>query len=170
MRRRLYFLLPDIESARKVEEDLLLARIEEGHMHYLARRGMDLGDLPEASVSQKTDFVHGLKVGLITGGSMGFIIGLVALFQFGATLVSGFTIFLGLFVLGAAFGVFASALVASSTPNTMLKPFQKALDEGHILLMVDVPKERVHEISEIIRKTHPEAEDHGVEPTIPAFP
>jgi len=170
MRRRMYFLLPDLKSAKKVEEDLLLARIEERHMHFLAKRGVDLGDLPEASVAQKTDFVHGLQVGLIAGGGIGLVIGIVALFMLQASLMVSLGIFLGLFFLGAVFGVFASGLVASSAPNTMLRPFDRALEEGHILLMADVPKERVEEIAEIIKKTHPEAEGHGVEPTIPAFP
>ena len=36
MRRRLYYLLPDAGSARKIMDDLLLARIEERHIHFLA--------------------------------------------------------------------------------------------------------------------------------------
>lgn len=40
MRRRLYFLFPDIEVVRKVVDELLLARIEESHMHLLARDGV----------------------------------------------------------------------------------------------------------------------------------
>src|SRR5688500_11184033 len=32
MRRRLYFLLPDVESARRTADDLLLARVEDRHM------------------------------------------------------------------------------------------------------------------------------------------
>ena len=39
MRRRLYFIMPDLPSARKMMDDLLLARIEERHIHVLARRG-----------------------------------------------------------------------------------------------------------------------------------
>jgi hypothetical protein len=31
MRRRLYFLLPDVESAHRIANDLLLARIEDRH-------------------------------------------------------------------------------------------------------------------------------------------
>ncbi len=170
MRRRMYFLLPDLRSAKKVEEDLLLARIEERHMHFLAKRGTDLDDLPEASVAQKTDFVHGLKIGLIAGGGLGLVVGLIAMFMFDTGLMGSFGIFLGLFVLGSVFGVFASGLVAASAPNTMLKPFEKAIEDGNILLMVDVPKERVEEISQVIQKTHPEAANHGIEPTIPAFP
>ena len=39
MRRRLYFVLPDIESARTMLNDMLLARIECKHIHFLAQRG-----------------------------------------------------------------------------------------------------------------------------------
>ena len=53
MRRRLYWLLPDVESARRTANDLLLDRIDDAHMHYLARRGTDLGELHEASVLQR---------------------------------------------------------------------------------------------------------------------
>ena len=42
MRRRLYFLLPDVSSARQVVDDLLLARIEARRIHVLGRRDMDL--------------------------------------------------------------------------------------------------------------------------------
>src|SRR5579885_3248105 len=38
MRRRLYFVLPDLDSARRTADDLLLARIEHRHMYFLARR------------------------------------------------------------------------------------------------------------------------------------
>jgi len=86
------------------------------------------------------------------------------------TALLGLGIVLSVGLLGAAFGMFASGVVASSAPNTRLKAFERTLEDGHILLMVDVPKERVDEITAIVRRTHPEAEVHGIEPTIPAFP
>jgi hypothetical protein len=48
MRRRLYFILPDIESARSMLDEMLLARIEIQHVHFLARRDTLPPDLPEA--------------------------------------------------------------------------------------------------------------------------
>ena len=68
MRRRLYFLLPDLESARRTADDLLLARVDDRHMRFLARRGSDLGDLHEANYLQKTDMTHGASVGFALGG------------------------------------------------------------------------------------------------------
>jgi len=38
MRRRLYFLLPDLGSAIQTANDLLLARIEDRHTHFLVKR------------------------------------------------------------------------------------------------------------------------------------
>ena len=61
--RRLYFLVPDIPTARKIVDDLLLARISERHLHVLAKRGTPLEDLPEAGVLQKTNLVHALERG-----------------------------------------------------------------------------------------------------------
>ena len=58
MRRRMYFLLPDLGSAIQTANDLLLARVEDGHMHFLAKRGMSLGKLHEANYLQKSDAVH----------------------------------------------------------------------------------------------------------------
>ena len=51
MNRRLYFILPDVDISRKVENDLLLARIGGQHMHFLGKRGTELLDLPEATSS-----------------------------------------------------------------------------------------------------------------------
>lgn len=170
MRNRLYFVLPDVPSARQLENDLLLARIEERRMHFLAKRDTDLQDLPQASVAQKTDLVHGMQVGMATGAVTGAAGGLWLYFYpmlgsglgFGTILIGG----LG----GALFGLWTASMVGISTPNIRLRSFAKTLDAGHVLLMVDVPRERVEEIRELVLKRHPEAEDHGIEPTIPAFP
>ncbi len=67
-------------------------------------------------------------------------------------------------------GLTAGLFVGSSTPNVKLKKFQQSMDEGHILLMVDVAKDRVDEIRSIVHLHFPEAEDYSEDHTIPAFP
>jgi len=54
--RRLYFLLPGIEITHKVTDELLLSHVEERHIHVIAADSAELGDLPEASLLQKSDF------------------------------------------------------------------------------------------------------------------
>jgi hypothetical protein len=45
IKRRLYFMLPDLASAERTANDLLLARIDDRHMNFVARPGTHLGSL-----------------------------------------------------------------------------------------------------------------------------
>lgn len=168
MRRRLYFLLPDMKHARQVFKDLLLARIEERHIHFLAREGKDLGDLPEATLLQKSDAVHGLGVGLLVGGLVGAAAGVVALLFPPSGLVMGLGVILIMALLGSLIGIWASGMIASDVPNTHLERFDKDLKRGKILMMLDVPKDRMDEITHTIGRH--KAVVQGSDPTIPAFP
>jgi hypothetical protein len=170
MRRRLYFLLPDLGSAIQTANDLLLARLEDRYMHFLAKRGMSLGALHEANTFQKSDAVHGAELGFVIGGVGGFLIGIyIYLTPPDGVTLQLVTVLLST-VIGALFGAWAASLVAMSVPNSRLKPFQKEIDAGKILLMVDVPSSRIDEVQDLVRRRHPEAADHGIEPTLPAFP
>ena len=170
MRRRLYFMLPDLKSARAMLDEMLLARIEVKHIHFLAKRGTLPPELPEASVLQKTDIVHGAQRGIAIGGAAGMLGGLLILLfppegvslQLGTVLVAA--------LIGALFGAWVSSMVASAVPNSKLARFHPGIEEGKILMMVDVPMRRVQEISDLVVARHPEALSGGFEPTIPAFP
>ena len=170
MRRRLYFVLPDLGSAIRTANDLLLARIEDRYMHYLAKRGTPLGELHEANVFQKSDLRHSMQLGFILGGCAGFLIGIyIYMTPPEGTNLQLVTILIAT-VVGALFGAWAASMIGISAPNVSLKRFEAVLGEGHVLLMVDVPKDRVEEIQELVHRSHPEASDHGLEPTIPVFP
>lgn len=170
MRLRMYVTLPDVGSARKLANDLLLARVEDRQMHFLARRGTDLGELHEASYLQKTDTVHGAFVGFVIGGLMGVLVGFLLVnfppegisLQLVAVLIAA--------IVGAALGTWIASMVGLQVPNSRLKGFEKELEEGKVLLMLDVPAGRYDELRTIIARTHPEAADRGNEPTVPAFP
>ena len=58
MRKRIFWLLPDLPSARRTMDDLLLARIENSHIHFVARDGSDMTGLHEANLFQTSDIVH----------------------------------------------------------------------------------------------------------------
>ena len=170
MRRRLYFVLPDVASARSMLSEMLLARIEVRHIHFLSRRDTLPDDLPEANVLQKTDIVHGAQMGIGIGGIVGAVAGaLVVFFPPEGVTLKLFTI-LVVAIAGALFGAWASSMVASSVPNSRLKGFQRDMEAGKVLMMVDVPMSRVQEICELVSSKHPEAASGGFEPTIPAFP
>ena len=170
MRRRLYFLLPDVDSARLTANDLLLARVEDRHMRFLAKRGTDLGELHEASYLQKTDLMHGAGIGLGLGGVAGLLLGLVIVTyppegtnpQLVAVLVAA--------IVGAALGAWMASMAAASVPNSRLKQFQEEIQSGKILLMVDIPYGQTEQIRDLVIQRHPEAISGGQETRFPAFP
>lgn len=170
MRRRLYFLVPDVPAAQRIRDQLLLARIEDAHLHVLAKDGTPLDDLHEASILQKTDFVHGAEIGLTIGGGIGIAAGLLVILFPPAGINMQLVTVLITALLGAVFGAWVASMKASSVPNSRLKNFEAAIEAGQILIMVDVPASRVAEIRALITSHYPEARDSGTEPAIPAFP
>jgi hypothetical protein len=170
MRRRLYFIMPDLPSARRAMEDLLLARIEERHVHFLGKRGDPMDGLHEANILQKSDVVHGAQLGMVLGAVLGVILGGTMVLAGAADDHWQIVTVLGAGVVGALFGLWVASMVGSAVPNSRLRRFQQAIDDGKLLLMVDVPKHRVDEIRAMLNAEHPEAEDRGIDPYIPAFP
>lgn len=170
MKRRLYFILPDTITAETVHNELLLARIPENHMHVVAHSDLDLSDLPRANLLHTSDVVHGAQLGFILGGFTGVLMGSLAAAL--GWLVPGLEVWsvASLAVGGAFLGAWASSMVAVNIPNTRLKPFQKALENGQVLFCVDIPAHQVDAVSELVRQHHPNAEVRDIEPTIPAFP
>jgi hypothetical protein len=163
--RRLYFILPDISSARTVVDELLLKRINSRQIHVMAREGTDLGDLPEASLFQKSDFIPAIGRGLAVGGVTGILVGVI---------LAGFSlsgaVILGAVLAGAGIGAWVSSMIGVDVPNSQIHHFEHAINAGSILMMVDIPATRVAEIETMVYGHHPAAAAGGTEPHIPAFP
>lgn len=146
--RRLYFMLPNVEITSQIVDKLLLKRINEHHIHVVASEGTALGELPEASLLQKSDFIPAVERGLALGGGA----------------------ILGTSLAGAGIGAWVSGMIGVDVPNSQIQRFEQAIDKGEILMMVDVPKTRVSEIEALVHQHFPKAELGGTEPHIPAFP
>jgi len=151
-------------------DDLLLLRVEERHIHFLAKRGVPLDGLHEANVLQKSDLVHGAQLGLVAGALVGCIGGGLLVWLVFTEPAHQLATVLGTTAFGAFFGTWVASMVGSAVPNSRLRIFQDALERGNVLLMVDVPEHKVDVIKSRLGSSHPEAMDGGVEPNIPAFP
>jgi hypothetical protein len=168
--RRLYFLLPSLSMTNQVVDELLLKRIDDHHIHVVAKEGIPLGDLPEANLLQKSDFIPAVERGLAVGGITGMLAGLAAITFPPAGLVLGGGAVLGTSLAGAGVGAWVAGMIGVDVRNTQIDRFQSALEKGEILVMVDVPKDRVEAIEELVHSHHPQVEMAGTEPQIPAFP
>lgn len=168
--RRIYFLIPDLETANTVTNELLLARIEERHIHVIAREGTELGELPKASLLQTSDVIPAVERGLAVGGVTGILAGVAAVTFPPAGLALGGGAILATALAGSGIGAWLSSMIGVDVVNSQIKQFEDAVNQGEILFLVDVPKERVHQIEEMVKSHHPEADVEGTEPHIPAFP
>lgn len=170
MRRRIYYLLPDVASARAMLDELLLARVEERHMRFMAREGALLPDMPDASFLHKTDLIHGAQLGMLIGGVVGLAVGIfLVLFPPEGLALHAAAILIAA-ISGAIFGAWASGMNAAAIPNSRLKPFMEAIHAGQVLLIIDLLPSRVRAIEDMIKKRHPEASFAGAEPPMVAFP
>lgn len=170
MRRRLYYVLPDIPAARAELDELLLARIEERHIRFLAREGTLPDDMPGCSFMLKTDLIHGAQIGILIGGIVGFVAGIVLVLMPPEGLSMQTATILLMALGGALFGAWASGMNGCAIPNKKLEQFGPAIDQGKVLMIVDVPVRRVREIEDMIRQRHPDFSFGGEEPPMVAFP
>ncbi len=168
MRKRIYWLLPSLGSARRTMDELLLARITEHHIHFVAREGASMDGLHAANVLQTSDLVGAAQTGALVGAGLGAAGGVVVAYAASAGSPEG--VVMGLAALGAVLGTWSSSMIGSSTPSRRLRRFEQAVADGQYLLIVDVPKARVSEIEGLLERTHPEAHFEGLEPNVPAFP
>ncbi|MFZ6846162.1 DUF1269 domain-containing protein [Undibacterium sp. RuTC16W] len=170
MKRRLYFMLPDVPNARSMLDELLLARIDERSLHFHAKEGSLPRDMPEANFFQKTDLIHGAEIGMLIGAFSGLLAGSMILI-FPPEGIELRTVSLLVSILGGAiFGSWASGMAAAAIPNSRLKQFSEDIERGQVLMMVDVPYHRVAQVEDLIAKRHPEVRFGGVEPHMPVFP
>jgi len=159
MRRRLYFMLPDVVHCKELVNELQKANLKNSDIHVIARDDIPLEGLHKASALQKTELAHGLEFGAGIGGIAGMLGGLLAVvFPPAGVVLGGGAVILATTLVGASFGTLLSGLISRDIPNHELENFQNAILNGSILLLLDIATKRIDEITKLIKTTHPEAE------------
>jgi hypothetical protein len=159
MKKRLYFLVPDEEIAKKVTDRLRSYGIDDKQIHAVAKEDKYplAQDIPEADITDTSDLMNALKRGATVGGAAGLFAGLavVAIAPLAPLAMGG--VILGLTAAGMVAGSWGASLVGISVPNTDLDTFTKAIDEGEILLLVDTTPEQEARIEQVVRQADPKA-------------
>jgi hypothetical protein len=164
MRRRVYWLLPDLASARATMHDLLVAGVDLQQMHFMAREDCDMSGLHAGGVLQTSDLVRSAEAGLVVGAAVGGLLGSIVAATFpGPGGAPQWNLIPMLVLAGALFDAWTSSMIGISVPNRCLERFATHIAQGRILLMLDVPVLRVDEIEARLRETHPEARMQGGE-------
>jgi hypothetical protein len=166
--RRLCVLVPDVDSARALVDDLHAVGVADANLWVVGPEGTLLGDLPDAGIIEKSDFYPQLERGLAMGAAVGVIGSLVAMRVAGVVLGGAAVVLFGL--VGAGVNGLLSAIAGASFANSRLTQFEKDIAAGCVLIMVDTPPDRVAEIERVIKARHPEAKIEGFEPHAPVLP
>jgi hypothetical protein len=165
--QRLCFLLPDVESAHGVVDELRARGIGDARIYVLANESTALEDLPAAGVDDQSDFYPQLERGLALGGTIGVIGGLIAMRVAGGIFGGGAVLLFGL--LGAGINGVLAAMAGAAFPNSRLSQFESAIEAGHVLVIVDVTVKELPEIEKLVKERHPETEIVTVEPHTSLF-
>jgi len=172
MAKRMYFIANDVQAALDMTNTLLLARVEDRHMHCVARKGTYLGSLHVATAAQGTDLVHGAQVGMAVGTVIGLLAGTYVFYVdpelFGVT--RNAALVLAVTFAGAVLGAWIASMIGAAQPNSRHKAFASDIKAGRILVMVDAPRDQVESLTTLVHDRHPLSGYRGLEPAIPAFP
>ena len=167
--KRLCFLSPDLDHAKRVVADMKANGVPEKHIYALAKYGVDLEDLPDAG-PESDDFLDAYKRGVELGGSAGLLVGLTALAfpPSGIVVGGGLVLLIGLW--SAGFAGLLTGIAGAAFPSSRLQAFEAAIDQGQILIMADVAKDQVEKYESLIKSHDPEVSVEGIEPPAPLIP
>jgi hypothetical protein len=168
--KRLYFLIADVAAAHRLVDALLLARIPERQIHLVARPGTAMQGLPTAGLTQTSDLIPALERGMGFGSLTGAGAALVAVATPIDPAPSAGALVVGLALAGMVLGAWISGMIGISVDSPRLQRYRGAVDDGRLLLILDVPFERAARIEALLAEVDPTLQPQGAEPTIPAFP
>ena len=151
MLRRCYFMLPNVECARALLDRLLLARIEERHIHFVSGREDLPEDMPKASLFQRVDLTHSTEMGMVIGAVSGLLACLLMLLLPRVNLLTQLSSLIVCVWVGAVIGTWLASRLTSTLSDAQLMRFSSGLEEGQILLMLDLSVGQSDEIRELIK-------------------
>lgn len=149
--KKLCFAVSSVEAATEALEEVRKLGISDESLHVIANDKIELGDLPEADITEENDIVGGAARGAVAGTATGMIAGLLAATIPGAGIIAASGIATGA-VGGASFGVWIGSMIGSSVPNSQLEEWQHLIDRGDILVIVETPDELVASVEELLEK------------------
>jgi hypothetical protein len=156
MKNRVFFLVEDIEAAKRLVPDLRRLGIEDPDLHVIASESIALEPLPEPDIIHRSDLVNAARRGAVTGGTLGLVGGLVALTVPVAGLTVGGGAVLASTALGTALGTWFSTLVGVSVPNQDVEQYRDRIDRGEVMIIADLEPEQEPLFTGLMADRHPE--------------
>jgi len=158
MFRRLNFLLPNAQLAQKVVNELSGLGVKDRNIHTYAKHDLPTASLNPATENQINDEAQEIENIFWNGNLFMFFVFLIILVV-AMTTQQYMLALLSLAVMMLSFA--AGNFFAQHIPHTHMSEFKEALNHNELLLMVDVPDEKVGYIENTIHRHHPAAFEGG---------
>jgi hypothetical protein len=126
-------------------------------MHAVAAYGTALPGVHQATILQTSQFGRGIWLGMVVGGLAGLIGGWLVITYPPPNLPIGNWVLAVCGVPGAVGGAMVGGILARDRLSPEILSYEAAILRGAVLLMVDVPRHEVEEITNLVRIHHPEA-------------
>jgi hypothetical protein len=159
MERRLYFTFPRPAQARQVVDELVASGIARSAVHVVAHDAAGVDDLPAATPAQRHDRVWTLERLYWNANLVVFFVSLLGLLV-AVYLAKPAVAVAALIVMAASF--LTGERFAVRVPHAHLDEQRVPLQHGEVVVMVDVPADRVHEVEAMVSRRHPEVGVGGV--------
>lgn len=137
MSTKLVLTAPSVSLCEQTVELLRSLGIGDESIGVIASDQTTLPSLPSAELMEN-DIIPAVQRGGTAGALTGVIAGLGVALAAPGFVIGGAGLALAA-VGGASFGALASGLIGTSVPNSHLQQYQEALEQGELLLIVDVP-------------------------------
>jgi hypothetical protein len=159
MKLRLNFLLPDVEAANQAFDALLLSRIQDKNISFLANKTTLLGRLQPTNAFEGTNTLYEGVHGLLYGAMFGLIAGLFPLLiplwitdsPAWYTHSPWWVVLLITTTVGAITVGIGAALLGVNVFNSDLQKFKNKIANGSILMIVSAPYWQVKAIQRTMR-------------------
>ena len=159
MKRRLYYLLPDVKHADSFFEDLKKYKIYPRNIHAVVNEGTHLEkefDIHNQNEPDRDYFIEWVL------WRLNLIAFFIALFAFVIMLFTTLSVWILLPLTIMAVTFSAGFYFARNIPNVHLNEFKAELNHGEIVMMVDVPASKIWKLMRHMQHKHPEAITGGV--------
>lgn len=159
MKRRLYYLLPDVKHADLFFNDLRKDQISHQDIHAVVNTGTQLEnkfDIHDRTEPDRDYYIEWLL------WRLNLVVFFIALASFVFMLFStiSYWMVLPLTIMMLTFS--AGYYFATKIPKVHLNAFNSELNRGEILMMVDVPAKKIWKLMRHMQQKHPEAITGGV--------
>lgn len=148
MKTRHVYSVSDLATAAAALSAARQAGVEDDEISLIARSDIEIQSIPDARIDVTNDMVPAAMKGVAGGAATGLLVGLAAMVfpPLGITIAGAALAGIA----GGAVGGWSSALIGATVENPVRREFEKEIEAGQILVVVDTPEERADAVSDAI--------------------